>query len=149
MNPKALVASLCVVNLTVGLAAGVAVDRALLPCHDRQEVRSAKPGDRHGGKRGKRGKRGRRGMKERMERRLQHLTERLELDAEQVPRVRAVFEARRPKFMAVFSEVRPRLEALERETHAELSALLRPEQQAKLEEMRRQFESRRPWSRKK
>jgi hypothetical protein len=83
-----------------------------------------------------------------MQRRISHLTRELALDDKQVPLVQAVFAAQRPEFMAVFAEVRPRLEALEKKAHADLVALLRPEQQKKLEALRKSHEGRGPpWGR--
>jgi hypothetical protein len=145
MNPKVLVAILALVNLLAGVGLGVALDRYALPCprSDGANEAQANVESRRGPGHWKKG----RSRKDRMQRRMTRLIQDLDLDADQVPKVQAVFESRRPKFMAVFAEVRPRLEALELETHAELSEVLRPEQQEKLEELRKSFEGRGPWGR--
>lgn len=143
MNPKVLVSILALLNLATGVGLGVALDRYVLPAATNTDASAQK-----GARGDRRGKKGRGNRRDHMQRRMKHLTQELGLDDKQVPLVQAVFEARRPKFMAVFAEVRPRLEALEKNTHADLLAILRPEQQTKLEELRKSHEGRGPpWGR--
>lgn len=77
-----------------------------------------------------------------VERRLQHLTQRLGLDARQVTRIRAVIEESAERREAVRSlprgsEERRRARAdLQTWTHARIRALLTPAQQAAFDELR-------------
>ncbi|RMG14794.1 MAG: periplasmic heavy metal sensor [Planctomycetota bacterium] len=144
MRPKALVACACALNLLAGVALGLALDRAILrPPQPAAGPRStAEPAfDRRRGAdtRGRRWGHGphRRGGRARF------LAEALGLDPEQSAKLRAVFESRRKRMRAVFAKVRPELEALEEELHAEIRALLRPEQVARFDALRADFEARR------
>jgi len=114
MGPRILIALACTASLATGLGLGVALDRALAERRRAALDHEAKPA-----------------------RAASYLERRLDLDAAQTDRVRAILEARWPKFEEIMNDVRPRLRALHVEMDAEIRALLRPEQAAKLEELRR------------
>lgn len=120
MSPRALVLLLCFVNLVAGVAIGVVVDRTVLP--------AAEHGRGQGG-------RGRPDMGRMLEKKL-------DLDADQAKRVREIYAARRPAFEAVMRESQPRMEALRQESDAQIRAILRPDQQVKFDEMRREWQQR-------
>jgi Spy/CpxP family protein refolding chaperone len=117
MSPRLLVLLLCFVNLVAGTAIGVVVDRTLLIEKGRGSSR--------------------RGERPDMTRMLE---KKLELDAEQVKKVREIFAAARPQFEAAMKEARPRMEQIRQESDAQIRAILRPEQQTKFDDVRREWQ---------
>jgi hypothetical protein len=109
-----------VASLTAGAALGVAGDR-VLTARARAETRSWR------------------------ESAVARLESRLALDKDQVVKVRAIFDAQHPRFVEIMREVQPELRALHDRTDAEIRKVLRPEQAAKLDELRREWEKEHPW----
>jgi Spy/CpxP family protein refolding chaperone len=119
MGPRALIALLCVVNLLVGAAAGVAIDRS---------TRSGGRGHRRG--------------PPTADRMVQRLTDELELTPEQAAQIKAIFEGQQAAFkeamaqvQAAAEEVRPRMDALRARTDEEITALLTPPQRLRFAEL--------------
>jgi len=108
------------VNLLIGAAAGVAIDR----------------NTRFGG----------RGTHRRgpptAERMVQRLTDELELTPDQAAQIKAIFEGQQAAFkeamaqvQAAAEEVRPRMDALRARTDEKITALLTPQQRLRFEEL--------------
>lgn len=115
MSPRLLVVLLSTVNLIAGVAIGIVVDRTVLT-------------ERRWGGRGGRPDPAR------------ELEKKLDLDAEQAKKVREIFAACRPQFEACMREVQPKLDALRQESNNQIRALLRPDQQARFDELRKEWQ---------
>ncbi len=74
------------------------------------------------------------------ERHLRYLVRELNLDEKQTEQVRQILEETRREFLQLRNEMRPRFEEIRRRSHERLRAVLRPEQQAKFEELIRREE---------
>ncbi|HZU99854.1 MAG TPA: periplasmic heavy metal sensor [Planctomycetota bacterium] len=111
MSYKLGLALTCALNFAAGVGIGVSVDRRCGPHH------GPKDGGPHGG-----------------------MSRSLGLDADQEPVVRAILDKHRPEFDAVRAEEAAKLAAVRDATDAELKTVLRPEQYARLLEMRKDFE---------
>jgi Spy/CpxP family protein refolding chaperone len=127
MGPRTLVGVLCAANLVAGIGLGVTFDQVVLHPH---VVAPHGRGHRDGERRGPGGH----------GRELERLTQRLDLDAAQAEQVKAILDARRPLFAQAMKEVEPKLRSLRDETDAKIRAVLRPDQAARLDELRREWE---------
>jgi Spy/CpxP family protein refolding chaperone len=117
MAPKALLALLCAANLVVGVGIGVAGDRTVFARTRR---------DRNGG-----------GGRD-----LSRLVERLDLDAAQQDQVKTILASQRALFSDCMKDVKPKLKALREDSDAKIRAVLRPEQVTRLDDLRREWETR-------
>jgi Spy/CpxP family protein refolding chaperone len=116
VTPRLLILLVCVVNLVAGTAVGVVLDRTVFA-------------EQHRGWSG-----GRRFDMARM------LEKRLDLDADQAKKVRDILAARRPAFDEAMREIRPRLDAARVESENAIRAVLRPEQVARYDELRTEWQ---------
>lgn len=121
MGPRALIVLLCVVNLLIGAAAGVALDRSTHAFGGRGPRRRGPPT---------------------AERMVQRLTDELELTPDQATQVKAIVESQQAAFkeamahiQAAAEEVRPRMEALRQQTDERITALLTPPQRLRFAEL--------------
>jgi hypothetical protein len=121
MGPKTLLSLACAACLVTGAALGITIDRGLL---GRSLPAVA--------------------QKKREPYAVAYLADRLELDAAQLEKVRAILEAYRPRVTEITKDVRPKLKALHEEIDAELRPILRPEQVAELAAVRREWEEQHP-----
>jgi hypothetical protein len=112
LGPRTTIGLLVVVNLLVGGVGAVAIDRTFF----RTEV----PRPHQKGQF------------------FALLRRELGLDDQQTEKVRAILDARRPDCQRIMSESRERIDAFHAETDAELAKVLRPDQVARLAEIRRQ-----------
>ncbi len=157
MGPRGIVGLLCGTTLVAGVAGGIAVDRFVLLRYwkgerhrfgrDGREFGAGREfggrefggrefgGPREFGPGGPRGDRGDRGDRE-----LNRFVEKLSLDAEQTEKVRAILVAGRTKAGEVMREVRPRFKACREQTETEIRSVLRPDQVAKLDALRKEWE---------
>ena len=89
-------------------------------------------------------------MNKRLDRRMNKMTEKLELTDAQVPKVRAVFEASQAKRLEIMEKhkgdreaARPEMKALKQNPRAQLDAILTPEQVQTLEQMKKDHKGKR------
>jgi hypothetical protein len=113
VSARLLIILLCAVNLTAGGAAGVWLDRTALA--EKRPQRSWDRGD----------------PSRVIDKRLEDLTARLELDAEQAKKIREILVARQPAIQAAFKDLRPKLDAIRAESDDAIKAVLRPEQRTR------------------
>jgi hypothetical protein len=112
LGPRATIALLVIVNLLAGGVGAVAIDRSLFPA---DAPRPCQKGQF-----------------------FALLRRELALDDEQTEKVRAILDARRPECQRIMTESRDRIDAFHAETDAELAKVLRPDQVARLAQIRRQ-----------
>jgi Spy/CpxP family protein refolding chaperone len=112
MSAKTIFILVCVLNVASGLAAGIALDRAVL----------AQPPVIEGPRAG-----------------FERMIAAIDLTPEQATKVRALMERRRPLFFRAIEEVRPKLDALDAETDAELETLVTPAQFQRFLELRQRM----------
>jgi len=113
VSPRLLIILLCAVNLMAGGAAGVWLDRTAFA--EKRPQRSWDRGD----------------PSRVIDKRLEDMTARLELDGEQARKIREILVARQPAIQAAFKDLRPRLDAIRTESDEAIKAVLRPEQRTK------------------
>jgi hypothetical protein len=113
LGPRTVVGLLVALNLSAGGVAAVALDRSFVRASDAPRPKHA-------------------------EHFFDHLKRELGLDEQQTERVRAILDARRPECRRIIQESADRLDAFRHETDLELAKVLRPDQVARLAEVRRQ-----------
>ena len=130
-GPRTTVALLVAVNLLAGATGGVAIDRAFFRS-DASPASDAPPVHQKG-------------------RFFEMLKKELGLDEQQTDRVHAILDAYRPECQRIIAESRKRIDVqadaelvrLHAEEDAELAKVLRPEQVARLAEIRRERDKQR------
>ena len=66
-----------------------------------------------------------------VEKKMERLNKKLDLNSEQVEKITKIIEAKKEKYRAIKDQIKPQMEALRKTSSNEIKALLNPEQQEK------------------
>ena len=138
VGPRTLAGLVVGLTFVVGGLAGAVMDRSMARAS--AEVPPS-PSGRRGAPPGS--PQDRAGREQHRERFVQQMTRELNLTAAQVAKIDTITRTREQRMNAFWDEVRPRIHAMLDDTRKEIDQVLTPEQRAKLQEIRRQHESRR------